>query len=118
VKRDTSLGVPTTDYADGSPPNDGVPHTRLACSAACYVTCKLAYCRPRACERQTPLAHRFFVKSPLDEEKNLRLGGDDVRVGVVALAVRSDRVVIIEGPAGYKRTWWMAGTRTQAGASG
>jgi hypothetical protein len=37
---------------------------------------------------------------------------------VMAFGVTSDRVVIIEGPVRYERTWWMAGTRTQAGASG
>ena len=26
---------------------------------------------------------------------------------VMAFRVHSDRVVIIEGPVGYKRTWWM-----------
>lgn len=26
---------------------------------------------------------------------------------VIAFGVHSDRVVIIEGPVGYKRTWWM-----------
>jgi len=118
VKRDTSLGGPTTDYADGLPRNDGVPHTRLACSAACYVICKLTYFRPRACQRQTLLAHRFFVKSPLDEEENLRLGGDDLRVGVMAFGVHSDRIVVIEGPVGYKRTCWAPEARARAEAEG
>jgi hypothetical protein len=93
----------TTDYADIFPPSHPVRHIRLASSAACYVICKLTYIRPRACQRQTLLAHRFFVKSPLDEEKNLRLGGEDVRGGVMALGVHSDQVAIIEGPVGYKR---------------
>ena len=84
VKHTQALSRLTTDYADIFPPNHPVRHTRLASSAACYVICKLTYFPPRACQRQTLLAHRFFVKSPLDEEKNLRLGGDDVRVGVMA----------------------------------
>jgi hypothetical protein len=28
---------------------------------------------------------------------------------VMAFGVHSDRVVIIEGPVGYKRTWWLPG---------
>ena len=26
---------------------------------------------------------------------------------VMAFGVHSDRVVVIEGPVGYKRTWWL-----------
>jgi hypothetical protein len=80
--------------------------------------CKLTYFRPRACQRQTLLAHRFFVKSPLDEEENLRLGDDDLRVGVMAFGVHSDRVVVIEGPVGYKRTWWIPVDKAEARAGG
>ena len=118
VKHTQALSRRTTNRADIFPPNHPVRHTRLASSAACYVICKLTYLPPRACERQTLLAHRFFVKSHLDEEKNLRLGGDDVRVGVMAFGVHSDRVVIIEGPVGYKRTCWLPGGRAEAGGEG
>ena len=37
---------------------------------------------------------------------------------VMAFGVHSDRVVIIEGPVGFKRTWWLPGARAQAGAEG
>ena len=37
---------------------------------------------------------------------------------VMAFGVHSDRVVIIEGPVGFKRTWWMPGARAQVGAEG
>ncbi|HUW08481.1 MAG TPA: hypothetical protein VM537_02075 [Anaerolineae bacterium] len=30
---------------------------------------------------------------------------------VMAFGVHSERVVIIEGPVGYKRTWWLPGSR-------
>jgi len=118
VKHTQASSRLTTDYADIFRPNHPVRHTRLASSAACYVICKLTHFRPRACQRQTLLAQRFFVKSPLDEEENLRLGDDDVRVGVMAFGVYSDRVVITEGPVGYKRTWWMPEARAEAGAEG
>jgi len=36
---------------------------------------------------------------------------------VMALGVHSDRVVIIEGPVGYKRTWWMPGSGADASAA-
>jgi hypothetical protein len=29
-----------------------------------------------------------------------------MRVGVMSFRVHNDRVVVIEGPVGYKRTWW------------
>ena len=116
VKHTQALSRLTTDYVDIFRPNHPVRHTRLASSAACYAICKLTYSRPRACQRQTLLAHRFFVKSPLDEEKDLRLGGDDVRVGVMALGLHDDRIVIVEGPVGYKRTWWFPASGAKAGA--
>ena len=116
VKHTQALSRLTTDYVDIFRPNHPVRHTRLASSAACYVICKLTYLPPRACQRQTLLAHRFFVKSPLDEEENLRLGGDDVRVGVMALGVHDDRIVIVEGPVGFKRTWWFPASGLKAGA--
>jgi hypothetical protein len=37
---------------------------------------------------------------------------------VMAFGVHSDRVVIIEGPVGYKRTWWFPAGRAEAGAAG
>jgi len=40
-----------------------------------------------------------------------------VRVGVMAFGVHGDRVVIVEGPVGYKRTWWMPEGRAGAESS-
>jgi len=37
---------------------------------------------------------------------------------VMAFRVHSDRVVIIEGPVGFKRTWWFPEARAEAGADG
>jgi len=37
---------------------------------------------------------------------------------VMAFGVHSDRVVVIEGPVGYKRTWWFPERRAEAGAEG
>jgi hypothetical protein len=37
---------------------------------------------------------------------------------VMAFGLYSDRVVIIEGPVGYKRTWWLPEARAQVGAEG
>jgi hypothetical protein len=37
---------------------------------------------------------------------------------VMAFGVHSDRIVIIEGPAGFKRTWWFPEARAEAGAAG
>jgi hypothetical protein len=37
---------------------------------------------------------------------------------VMAFGVHSDRVVIIEGPVGYERTWWSPEGRAQAGGEG
>jgi len=35
---------------------------------------------------------------------------------VMAFRVHSDRVVIIEGPVGFKRTWWFPAGGAEAGA--
>ena len=37
---------------------------------------------------------------------------------VMAFGVHRDRVVVIEGPVGFKRTWWFPGARAAAGAEG
>jgi hypothetical protein len=37
------------------------------------------------------------------------LGGDDMRVGVMAFGVYGDRVAVIEGPVRYKRTYMFRG---------
>jgi hypothetical protein len=37
---------------------------------------------------------------------------------VMAFRVDSDRAVIIEGPAGFKRTWWLPAAGAEAGAEG
>jgi hypothetical protein len=58
-----------------------------------------------------------LVKCLLDEEKNLRLGGDDVRVGVMSFRLHNDRVVVIEAPVRYKRTQMFPG-RQQAEGGG
>ncbi|HUW94201.1 MAG TPA: hypothetical protein VMW58_00290 [Anaerolineae bacterium] len=46
------------------------------------------------------------------------MGGDDLRVGVMAFGVHSDRIVVIEGPVGYKRTCWAPEARARAEAEG
>jgi len=35
---------------------------------------------------------------------------------VMAFGLHSDRIVIIEGPVGYKRTWWLPGGRARVEA--
>jgi len=34
---------------------------------------------------------------------------------VMTFGVHSDRVVVIEGPVGFKRTWWFAGAKGAQG---
>ena len=37
---------------------------------------------------------------------------------VMAFGVHSDRIVVIEGPVGFKRTWWFPAARAEAGTAG
>jgi len=37
---------------------------------------------------------------------------------VMAFGVHSDRIVIVEGPVGFKRTWWVPEARAEASAGG
>jgi bifunctional DNA-binding transcriptional regulator/antitoxin component of YhaV-PrlF toxin-antitoxin module len=56
----------------------------------------------RAGSRVVPIEHRRFLKTR--------------RGDVIAFGVHSDRVVIVEGPVGYKRTRWLPEARAEARA--
>ena len=65
--------------------------------------------RPRSRRRRHPsILKRQLLRARLGIEWN----------DVMAFGVHSDRVVIIEGPVGFKRTWWFPEARAQAVAEG
>jgi hypothetical protein len=82
---DTAPAAPTQDAAGGQPAQD----------AASFDTAAARPTQDAAQDDSGSVVERALAELGI-EWKN-----------VMAFGVHSDRVVIIEGPVGYKRTWWL-----------